>query len=295
MTAREPVATYLEQRESTETGDEAAGLSHSAKGLVLVHVQELAAHGEPVGGVTILHTAGDHGGRYLRAGNALADAGWAVALPDLRGHGRSEGERGHSAGLKEVVRDLGAVQDHLAYRLPDAPKVLVGVGLGAVYALAYATEKPGTLAALVLISPLLAASFEPPAAPSGLKKFFHKVGPTSPGRTGLRPEQLTSVADEQRAWSDDPLTHDVITLRASEQAVEAAQSARLSLADLEVPVLCLYGADDSLAQADDVRAFEGDDLSVEVFAGSRHDLLHDVAADEVTQRLSAWLAESVRA
>ena len=47
-----------------------------------------------------------------------------TALPSMRGHGGTEGERGHSAGRKEVVRDLTEIQDHLAYRMPDAPKVL---------------------------------------------------------------------------------------------------------------------------------------------------------------------------
>ena len=39
--------TYLELRESDERGEAAAGLSHSAKGLVLLHVLEVAAAGEP--------------------------------------------------------------------------------------------------------------------------------------------------------------------------------------------------------------------------------------------------------
>ena len=72
MTHPEPLTTYLELRESTAEGDEGAGLSHKAGGLVLLHVLEIAAHGEPRGGVTILHDAGDHGGRYVEAANALA-------------------------------------------------------------------------------------------------------------------------------------------------------------------------------------------------------------------------------
>src|SRR5688572_25682307 len=138
MSLPQPLATYLELRQSTPDGEEGAGLSHKGGGLVLLHVQELASHGEPRGGLTIVHDAGDHGGRYLDAARTFAAAGWAVALPDLRGHGKSEGERGHSAGIQEVLRDLDAVQDHLAYRLPIAPKALVGCGLGALYALRYA-------------------------------------------------------------------------------------------------------------------------------------------------------------
>src|SRR5688572_9733239 len=150
--ADEFTLTNLELRESTDTGEEAAGLSHrSMAGMFLLQVRELAARGEPRGAVTVVHDAGDHSRRYDSLARELANSGWAVALPDLRGHGGSEGERGHSAGIAEVVRDLGEIQDHLAYRMPDAPKVLVGQGLGALYALAFALERADVARGLVLV------------------------------------------------------------------------------------------------------------------------------------------------
>ncbi len=80
--------TNLELRESTETGEQAAGLSHSSmKGMLLLAVLELAARGEPIGAATVVHDAGDTGARYKELAMRLAGAGWAVALPDLRGHG----------------------------------------------------------------------------------------------------------------------------------------------------------------------------------------------------------------
>ena len=227
MSTSEPFVTYLELRESTPDGEQAAGLSHSSSGLVLLHVLELAASGEPRGAVTLVHEAGEHGGRYLEFARTLAASGWAVALPDLRGHGRSEGARGHSNGVKEILRDLGDVQDHLAYRQPEAPKVLLGFGLGALWALAYACEKPESVAALVLVAPRLAPKFELPAKPSGLFKSFKKLVPDAPGKLGF------GVASDPA----DPLRHDVITLRAGEQALEAAAKYAPRLSQLSMPVL----------------------------------------------------------
>src|SRR6185295_3201964 len=113
MSSTDPFVTYLELRESTAEGEAGAGPSHKSEGLVLLHVLELAAYGEPRGAITFVHDAGDHGGRYLSLARARASDGWSVALPDLRGHGKSEGERGHTNGIAEVVRDIGDVQDHL--------------------------------------------------------------------------------------------------------------------------------------------------------------------------------------
>jgi alpha-beta hydrolase superfamily lysophospholipase len=285
MTPRaEPLATYLELRESTPEGDEAAGLSHKAGGLVLLHVLELAARG----GVTIVHDAGDHGGRYVEAAHALADVRWAVALPDLRGHGKSEGARGHGAGLREVVRDLDAVQAHLAYRLPMAPKVLVGVGLGALYSLAYALEKPGQLAALVLLAPRWEPRFDLPQ-PSGLFARFKKPDPMQAGRVGNDAEALTSDPAQQAAWRADPLVHDTITRRAAEQALEIAARCRAGAAALDTQALVLHGGDDPVADPALSRALAGPRVEVEILDGARHDLLHERRAAEVLARIATWL------
>lgn len=292
MSTNEALTTYLELRESTPTGEEGSGLTHSSEGLVRLHVLEVAADGEPRGGVTLLHGAGDHGGRYLEAANVLAEGGWAVALPDMRGHGRSEGERGHSNGAPEVVRDIQSVQEHLAYRLPTAPKVLVGQGLGALYAVKFALERPGSVAALVLLSPLLAPRFELPK-PGGLMKMFKKPGPSSPGRVGMAPEALTGQAAAQAAWRGDELVHDIVTLRAAQQASELAELCRARLAEVGVPVLVLAGADDSIADPASARALAGSGIEVRVKDGVQHDLLHEAGSVELAAELRDWLAQTV--
>jgi alpha-beta hydrolase superfamily lysophospholipase len=287
MQSGEPFVTYLELRESAADGSVGAGLSHTSKGLVLLHVLEIAAYGEPRGAITFVHDAGDHGGRYLSLARALAADGWSVALPDLRGHGKSEGERGHTNGIAEVVRDIGDVQDHLAYRQPEAPKVLIGQGLGALWCLAYACEKPDGVAALVMSSPLLTPKFELPKAPSGLAGLFKKVGPNSPGRTGWDAAQMTSDASEQAAWKSDALAHGIVTLRTGEQAAEAAARYVPRIAKLPMPALVLCGAADPIASVDAIRSLKG--LNVEAFEGLRHDLFHETRAAEVTASLRAWL------
>lgn len=282
----------LELRESTESGEVGAGLSHTPGGMFLLFVQEMAARGEPCGAATVVHDAGGHGGRYVELARALAEGGWAISMPDMRGHGRSEGPRGHSAGLNEVVRDLSDVQAHLAYMAPDVPRVLIGDGLGALYALAAAAEG-GDVRALVLASPLLTPRFEPPAAPGGLKRFFSKIGPTSPGRTLYRSELLTSDATEERAWEEDELVHEIITLRAAEQASEAAAQVARRIAALDIPVLILQGGEDAIGDPDGVSALEGEGVDVRHFDGLRHDLFHEAGRAEVIALVGDWLTEKV--
>ncbi len=293
MSAGDATVTYLELRESTPEGDSAAGLSHSLAGLVLLHVQELAAAGEPRGAVTVLHDAGEHGGRLLEFGRALAQAGWAVALPDMRGHGRSEGARGHSNGIKEILRDLGDVQDHLAYRQPEAAKVVIGQGLGAIWALAFACERPGDVAALVLLSPLLEPRFELPKESGGLMKLFKKQGPTTEGRIGWSASALTRDPAAQAARAADSLVHDVITLRAAGEAREAATKYVARIGQLSIPVLVVHGSDDPIAPVAAIRALRGPKLELVVVEGGLHDVLHDRCATAANERVTAWLARVI--
>jgi acylglycerol lipase len=293
MAENEPFVTNLELRESTAEGEAGSGLSHTSAGLVLLHVLELAAYGEPRGAVTFVHDAGDHGGRYMHLARRLARDGWAIALPDLRGNGRSEGARGHSNGIREIVRDLGDVQDHLAYRQPDTRKVLVGQGLGALWCLAYACERPDGVAALVLSAPLLEPRFDLPERAGGVMKLFKKVGPSTPGRIGWDPTQLTTDVAQQNALRADELTHDVITLRAGEQAAEAAARYVPRIAELQMPVLVLAGSKDTIVRADRARSLARENVEVHVFDGLLHDLFHESRADEVMTHVAQWLDRKI--
>lgn len=290
MSKREAVHTFLELRESDEHGEVGAGLSHSSEGLVLFHVAEIAADGEPRGVVTIVHDAGEHGSRYERLAIVLADHGWAVALPDLRGHGKSEGERGHSAGLREVMRDIDEVQNHLAYRLPDAPKVLLGIGLGAAFAASYAAADPSRVAALVLAAPVFEPPFVDPPAKRGLTRFFGKEQATDTGETGYSAQSISADAAVGADWNTDPLIHRTITRRAAAEARRAISECLANANRIDVPMLVLQGTNDALGAPQRVAAWDGNGARVVSFEAAGHSLFHERCADSACEAVADWLA-----
>jgi len=109
----------------------------------------------------LVHASMVHSEYYLPLAAGLAEAGIAVWLPDLRGHGRSGGVRGHVRDWREHVQDVhDAFSAMTALSAPGTPCLLAGESYGGL--VAYLALKPGALAgppiaptAAALLSPAL--------------------------------------------------------------------------------------------------------------------------------------------
>ena len=107
----------------------------------------------PAAVAIIVHDLGEDGGKYRSVAEYLARQGFSAYVMDLRGHGRSCGERGHADSFERLVRDLGLFVSLVSSKEGMMP-YLLGQGFGALLALGYAAKKRAA-AGLVLSSPLL--------------------------------------------------------------------------------------------------------------------------------------------
>ncbi len=97
-------------------------------------------------GIVLIHDVASSSRAWQRQVTGLARAGFRVIAYDLRGHGESGDAP--SYGLRDHVQDLEYVLDEL-----NAGSVhLVGLGVGAVVALAFAEADPGRTRSVALLS-----------------------------------------------------------------------------------------------------------------------------------------------
>ena len=95
----------------------------------------------PRGTVLILHGLWDSKARYFGLGERLAASGFDVVLPDLRSHGRSDGEHVTYGALEK--RDMRVLMDGLfASGKVRGPLRVFGVSMGAAIAVQYAALEP---------------------------------------------------------------------------------------------------------------------------------------------------------
>jgi alpha-beta hydrolase superfamily lysophospholipase len=85
------------------------GTFRTSDGLEL-HWQTWKPEGEPKAVFAIVHGYGEHSGRYLNPVNYLVPRGYTFYAYDLRGHGKSRGQRGHVNRFDEYLIDTDEFQ-----------------------------------------------------------------------------------------------------------------------------------------------------------------------------------------
>jgi alpha-beta hydrolase superfamily lysophospholipase len=103
--------------------------------------------------ILFIHGIGMHGEPYASIAAGFTSHGLILAVPDVRGHGRSGGKREELAAPHVLRADLAAVMALINKRYPGAPIVLAGESMGGLLAADYAWRGERRVAGLALLAP----------------------------------------------------------------------------------------------------------------------------------------------
>ena len=123
---------------------------------------------QPKATLVIVHGAGEHIDRYQNVVNGLVASGFALAGYDLRGHGRSEGRRGHINSWDEYRGDLREFIKMTRQMLPEMPLFILGHSLGSLIVLDYLIYHQEGLSGAILSG----TSLDPVDAAPPVQKFL---------------------------------------------------------------------------------------------------------------------------
>jgi alpha-beta hydrolase superfamily lysophospholipase len=263
---------------------------HSADGTPL-HATWWTPVGSPKATVVRVHGLGEHAGRNAHVAQRLSDAGYAVAMFDLRGHGESPGGRGHTP-FDRTMEDIAACLAHARDQVPGVPRFLYGHSLGGLLVLTYALRLKPDLAGVVvssagLRSPVLEQQLKMTAA-----KLLGSALPTIAIPSGLDDSGLSRDPEVIEAYRADPLTHDKASFALGKDGAEGANWALAHAGDFTLPLLMIHGSDDPIAYVRGTEEFaskvEGD-VTVKVYEGLLHEPHNEPEQDEVLADIVDWL------
>jgi alpha-beta hydrolase superfamily lysophospholipase len=247
----------------------------------------------PGASVVFVHGIGDHGGRHLHFVEALVSAGHTVIAPDMRGHGRSPGPRGHIDSWDEFREDLDAVVERAGAARPGARVFAVGHSLGGLIVLEYALRRPERLRGVVAMSPALSLDGIP-RWQVAVSRVLDRIVPRLSMKVGLDSEGISRDPAIKEADAADPLVHSLASVRLGVEVQKALAWTLAHARDLHVPLLIVHGTADTVVPPGASLAFYerttlADRTRIE-YPGGYHELDNDYARDQALADINAWIA-----
>lgn len=262
----------------------------SAKG-VKVFVRSWRPESTPRAVVVICHGVNSHSGQYLWVGEQFAAAGLAAYALDLRGRGRSDGERFYVEDVADYVSDVAATVTLAKSREPNLPVFLLGHSAGGVVSSVYTLENQAGLAGFICES----FAFQVPApgfALAAIKGISH-LAPRLPVLK-LKNEDFSRDPRAVEALNNDPLTLNEVQPAITVAAlVRADERLRDEFPQITLPLFVMHGTDDKATVCHGSQFFYdtagSKDKRLKLYEGHYHDLLNDIGKEGVMADIKAWI------
>ena len=251
--------------------------------------------------IILVHGLGEHSGRYDNLINSLADKKVSIFAIDHRGHGKSDGKRGHIDSFMDYVYDLKLFLEFIKEENKGLPVVLFGHSLGGVIAAKYSMTYPDDLSMLVISSPGFAPAFKVPAWKTGVASFFSSRIASLTFPNGLKTEDLSHDADSVAAYINDPLVHNKITARFTVEFIRAGQECLSNAASIKKPLLVFHGEEDHIADHKAAEQFYKDASSpvkkLIIFEKLFHETMNETPAErgKVLSDVTGWILKNIDA
>lgn len=275
----------------------------------------------PIGVVQLAHGMAEHIERYDDFARFLASNSFVVCGNDHLGHGKSVNDGSELGFFAEkdgnirLVDDMHILTKIMKKKFPDIPYFLFGHSMGSLCARCYVAhfgdelngavfcgtaELPASASALGPIIDKLIEQFGPRKVYPKLGELFNKFSSISiPDKTSDI-DWLSRNAENREKYAADELCGFTFTLSAYRDVFALASecSARVwaSLVPHGLPVLFISGALDPVGMsgkgviaASDNLVRAGNEPTVILYPGDRHEILNEDDKDKVYNDVLSWL------
>jgi alpha-beta hydrolase superfamily lysophospholipase len=244
------------------------------------------------GVISLVHGLGEHSGRYATWAGLLNQAGYTILSYDLRGHGKSGGQRGHISSFDDFLADTDLLVNEAKQRYPTSPKFLYGHSLGAIIVTNYVLRKKPNFNGVIISGLGNKTSLREQKVKVIIAKLLGSLIPTMSMPTGLIPETISRDPLIVEKYIQDPLVHSTATVGFAKSSMAAIDFADQHAGEWKLPVLFMHGELDVLGYADGSREFAGkvkSDCTLKIWPGMYHEVHNEPEKDQVADCLCEWL------
>ena len=242
--------------------------------------------------VVLCHGLNAHSGYYGWAAEQLVGAGYAAYAPDLRGRGKSDGDRFYVDTIDDYARDVDLAVKLAQSRHPGLPVFLLGHSAGGVVSCIYVLDHPGELAGFICED--FAFQVPGPELALAVIKGLSHVAPHA-NVLKLHNENFSRDPEAVARMNADPLiANEVQPTQTIAALVRADERLKREFSRISLPVLILHGTDDKVTKPSGSQAFYdaagSKDKTLKLYEGHYHDLLNDAGKETVMADILGWIA-----
>lgn len=242
--------------------------------------------------VCIVHGLGEHINRYAEVAKQFNEHGFTCLGNDRRGHGQSEGERGHSPSFEHLLLEIKHLLATAKAHYKDKPIFLYGHSMGGNIVLNYLMQEQPAIAGAIATGSWIRLSNPPPSLLVQVGKIARRFAPKVSQSNGLNAKDLSRDKEACQRYLDDPLVHQRITFGLAMCMLDAAKKIEQFSGDLCVPVLIMHGDLDNITDPKATEALAeriDSDVELKLWEGAYHEIQHEINKEEVIDYMVDWM------
>ena len=253
--------------------------------------------GKTRGVVVIVHGLNSHSGQYLWVGEQFATKGLAAYAIDLRGRGRSEGERYYVEKIEDFTDDVATLVRTAKLENPGLPVFVLGHSAGGVVSCVYTLDHQSEIDGLICES----FAYDLPV-PDIVLSFLKGLSYITPHTHvfSLKNKDFSRNPDVVESMDNDPLIMgESQPAQTARVMINAASRLNEEFPLIKLPVLILHGTDDKATNPAGSQEFYqhagSTDKTLKLYEGHYHDLLNDIDKEVVMTDIENWIDERIPA
>jgi alpha-beta hydrolase superfamily lysophospholipase len=244
--------------------------------------------------IILIHGLGEHSSRYEHWAELFTQKGYTFLSMDLRGHGKSEGKKGHTKSMDQLLDDIDLLLEKANEIFPDHKRIFYGHSMGGALVLNHIIKRNRPFDAVIITSPWFKLVDEPSPVVLKMVNIFHKIIPSLALSNRLKAEQISGDPEIVRDYATDPLIHDRITLRMFHEIYNGGHFAYRNVYKINYPMLVMHGKRDTILSykaSENYVLNTSNNIHLKLWENQSHELQNELIKKEVFEYIINWLAE----
>ncbi len=250
--------------------------------------------------INLVHGFGEYSERYDHWANRFTEKGFIVHAIDNRGHGKSDGKRGHIREFDDFLNDVDVLINESKKINSDLPQFIYGHSMGGNIVANYIVKRENNFKGAVLSSPWLKLTFSPSAAMLFLARIMNKIYPKFTQNSNLDVKGISHDHKVVDAYIKDPLIHGKISARMFYEIVNAGRKIIEYTNKLNLPTVIQHGNGDNITSYKASKEFfenaksHGKDIEYKEWEGLYHELHNELENEEIFSFVYNWIEKKLK-